>query len=241
MYVSHMFRNIKIREEVYMKIKKLIAAALALSIQISTCSPGVVFAKTAEDAQWAAAYLETVRALNQEDKKRKSQDQPEFMPFQPYTYSLIYFDGDKIPELVAGLDGYWVSMYTYDPDEGNVYTVMDQWGYGAMGNAGYEYLPKKNCLRNYNSDFAGAVMRTYYGKMKNHEIVCRRELTQMFYKDKNKNHMPDEDEYTDQPVYYCGSKKISKKQFLSYLKKGKFQDIKGNMTYEQISKKLRNR
>lgn len=222
-----------------MKIKKLIAAVLSLTIQISICPPSAVTAKTAEGSQWAAAYMETVRALNQEDKKRKSEYQSEFMPFQPYTYSLIYFDSDDIPELVAGLDGYWISMYTYAPDEGNVYTVMDQWGYGAMGNTGYEYLPKKNYLRNYNSDFAGAVMRTYYGKMKNHKIVCRRELTQMFFNDKNQNHMPDEDEYTDHPAYYCGSKKISEDQFLSYLKKGKFQDIKGKMTYQQIRKKLR--
>lgn len=222
-----------------MKFKNMAAAVLGLSILASILFPGTVSAKTAKSKRWAEAYMETVRALNKEDKKRKAEYTSEFMPYQAYTYALIYFDQDNIPELVAGTDGYWVSMYTYDPDEGKVYTVMDQWGYGAMGNAGYEYLPKKNCLRNYNSDFAGAVMYTHYAKMKNHEIVSRRELKQQFFTDKNRNHMPDEDEYTDQPSCYCDGKKISAEKFQSYLIPGKFKEIKGTMTYRNIKKKLR--
>ncbi len=221
-----------------MKVKKIMAAVLCVSIWDSSCFPGAVSAKTVEGAQWADAYMEIAGKLHREDKKRKAQYTSEFTSYQPYTYDLIYFDDDDIPELAVGLDGYWISMYTYDPKEGDVHTVMDRWGYGAMGNTGYEYLPKKNYLRNYNSDHAGAVMYTYYGKMKNYEIVCRRELKQMFFVDKNHNQMPDAGEFTDQPSYYCGGKKISEDKYMSYLKKGKFKGIKGKMTYNQIKKKL---
>lgn len=75
-------------------------------------------------------------------------------------YNLIDFDGDDVPELVAGVSGYWMSMYTYD--EGRVYCLMDDWGYGAFGNAGYEYVPGKNSLRNYDADNAGQILNISY-------------------------------------------------------------------------------
>ena len=72
------------------------------------------------------------------------------------TYDLIYFNDDNIPDLVVGLQGYWVSLYMYK--NGSVTEIVDEWSYGAMGNAGYDYLEKKGIIRNYNSDYAGAVM-----------------------------------------------------------------------------------
>lgn len=58
------------------------------------------------------------------------------------TCDLIYVDDDDIPELAVGYTGYWVSMYTYH--DGKVSTLMDRWAYGAMGNVGYEYIPRGN-------------------------------------------------------------------------------------------------
>lgn len=75
-------------------------------------------------------------------------------------YNLIYMDEDNTPELVAGVPGYWVSVYTYH--EGRIYCLMNEWGYGAFGNVGYEYVPRKNSLRNYDADGAGAIMNTTY-------------------------------------------------------------------------------
>ncbi len=75
-------------------------------------------------------------------------------------YDLVYFDSDAIPELVAGAAGYYTSLYTYS--NGYVYTLMDRWAYGAMGNAGYEFSSRKNSLRNYNTDYAGAILYTTY-------------------------------------------------------------------------------
>lgn len=75
-------------------------------------------------------------------------------------YNLIYFDEDDIPELVAGVSGYWMSLYTYN--EGTVYCLANEWGYGAFGNAGYEYVPRKNSLRNFDADNAGQIMNITY-------------------------------------------------------------------------------
>ena len=55
--------------------------------------------------------MKIIKKLNKEDKAREKN---EYNSKDYYTYSLIYFNNDSIPELVVGLDGYWVSMYTYD-------------------------------------------------------------------------------------------------------------------------------
>lgn len=75
-------------------------------------------------------------------------------------FNLIYFDEDDIPELVAGVSGYWMSLYTYS--EGTVYCLANDWGYGAFGNMGYEYVPGKNSLRNIDTDNAGQIVNITY-------------------------------------------------------------------------------
>lgn len=75
-------------------------------------------------------------------------------------YNLIYFDEDDTPELVAGVSGYYMSLYTYY--KGTVYCLANDWGYGAFGNAGYEYVPRKNSLRNFDADNAGQIMNITY-------------------------------------------------------------------------------
>ncbi|MDE6674014.1 MAG: hypothetical protein K2K19_04265, partial [Acetatifactor sp.] len=47
-------------------------------------------------------------------------------------YDLIYFDEDDIPDLVVGVSGFWMSMFTYDA--GQVYCLMTDGGYGAFGH-----------------------------------------------------------------------------------------------------------
>lgn len=39
---------------------------------------------------------------------------------------------------------------------------MDACPYGTFGNSGYRYAPGKNSLRNYDADYAGAIMYTTY-------------------------------------------------------------------------------
>ena len=110
-----------------------------------------------------------------------------------YKYELIYFDDDDVPELVADNPGYFVSMYTYH--DGRIYTVMDEWGYGAGGNHGYDYCPRKSSVRNYDTDYAGLILWTGYWTLDN-EYKLERVASIEFrnFIDSNGNGIPDGDE-----------------------------------------------
>ena len=133
-------------------------------------------------------------------------------------YDLLYFDEDDIPELTVGVNGYYISMYTYD--DGMLYQVMDQWGYGAMGNAGYEYSPKKNSLRNYNNDYAGAIVYTTYMTINaQHEMKGVVQIVSYNFDDVNQNGMPDEDEMGSMGYYgisYIDEREASREECASY-------------------------
>lgn len=131
------------------------------------------------------------------------------------TYDLIYVDNDDIPELVAGVRGYYASLYTFH--DGTVYSLMDDWGYGAMGNAGYEYAPKENNIRNYNTDHAGAILYTSYMAINQINsgtffLGTHAQITTVNFDDVNKNGMPDEEEYDSigkYAVYYLGDEEVT--------------------------------
>ena len=153
-------------------------------------------------------------------------------------YDLIYFNEDDIPELVVST-GAFVSMYTYK--EGCLYTLMDHWAYGAMGNAGYEYSPKKNSLRNYNTDFAGALLYTTYmsvNEQMNLETVVGIETFN--FDDVNGNGMPDEEEENSVGNYsisYIEGVEVSDEECAAY-DKGSYEYIFGSMSYDEILQML---
>ena len=161
-------------------------------------------------------------------------------------YDLIYVDDSDIPELVAGVTGYYVSLYTYDNDSGKVYTLMDNWGYGAMGNAGYEYLPKMNILRNYNSDFAGAIMYTTYmnvtrGRQPMIDVLVQIETYN--FDDVNHNGMPDQSEEAsigNYSVSYINGEEITAEEAESYDMGalGEYEYIEGKMSFDELQSEL---
>jgi hypothetical protein len=157
-------------------------------------------------------------------------------------YDLIYLDEDSTPELVVGVTWYYVSVYTYS--SGLLYTIMDDWPYGAMGNSGYEYIPKKNIIRNYNSDLAGAIVWEYYGYVdENYEIQPYNDemLSIWMFKDENNNYMIDEGEYdetTEVSYYYYGKREITPEEYESYQKQGNYELICGKSTASEIIKQL---
>ncbi len=157
------------------------------------------------------------------------------------TYDLIYVDGDDIPELVFGLNGYWVSLYTYH--NGQVSMLMDHWGYGVMGNVGYEYIPKGNRLRNYNNDYAGAVMYTTYLSMtEQYSLQTVTEILTNNFDDVNGNGMPDEDEEESIGYYsvsYVGGKEITAEEYAAY-DAGEYEMIVGDMTLAELTAALAN-
>lgn len=156
-------------------------------------------------------------------------------------YNLIYFNDDDIPELVVGVNGYYTSLYTYS--DGKVYTLMDHWAYGAMGNAGYEYCSRKNSLRNYNNDYAGAIFYTTYMTMNNqYSLDIVTQIKTYNFDDVNGNGIPDENE-TDSIGYYSISyiddKQVTDEECVSY-NLGEYQYIQTEMDLETLRSKLNN-
>ena len=136
--------------------------------------------RNGEFSDWQQAYRAAIRLYEAEGRKEMG-------------YDLIDVDGDDIPELAAGVRGYWVSLYTFS--EGTLYQPAAEWPYGAGGNAGYEYSPGRNSLRNYNTDFAGAILYTTYMRLgESHSIDTVGTITSYQFDDVNQNGILDENE-----------------------------------------------
>lgn len=154
-------------------------------------------------------------------------------------YGLIYFDEDDIPELAVGKNGYYVSLYTYR--EGRIQLLMDHWAYGAMGNAGYEYAPGKNSLRNYNTDHAGAVLYTTYMAINEDGFLERvAEIVTYNFDDVNQNGMPDENEMASMGLYgvtYVNGVEETANESAVY-DVGEYEYILGNMSLEELKERL---
>ncbi len=150
-------------------------------------------------------------------------------------YDLIYVDEDDVPELVACHQGYSVSLYTYW--DGAVYALMDDWGYGAMGNAGYAYAPRRNNIVNDNSDYAGAILYTTYMAVSNHQSVDVIACIETFnFDDVNQNGYPDEEELDSMGMYgvsYIDGVEITAEEAASY-KVGDYEWIEGSMTFAEL-------
>lgn len=150
-------------------------------------------------------------------------------------YNLIDFDGDDTPELVTGVEGYYISLYTYH--DGTVYPLMDTWAYGAMGNAGYEYAPGKNSLRNYNNDYAGAIMYTTYMKIgTQHSLEMIAQIETLNFDDVNGNGIPDEEEEASFGCYsvsYIDGREVSPEECDSY-NAGEYEYITPVMSIDEL-------
>ncbi len=179
---------------------------------------------------YAQPYMEKIRELESSTEEGMTKRE----------YDLIDIDGDDVPELVADVPGYFVSVFTFH--DGTLYTAMDEWGYGVMGNGGYEYLPGENVVRNYNSDMAGAVMYVYYGRINDSyemEDYYGESLSTWAFKDLNGNGTMEEGEYNDTDLYYYyGEKEISQTEYDSYLKPGDYRWIGGKMNGEAMIAQL---
>lgn len=155
------------------------------------------------------------------------------------TYGLIYVDEDETPELAAGLAGYYTCLYTFH--DGKIYTLMDHWAYGAMGNAGYEYAPRKNNIRNCNSDYAGAILYTTYMEISgSYTLDIKAEIKTVNFDDVNGNGMPDEEEMDSLGLYgadYMDGKEISSQEWKVF-DAGEYEMITGTMSLEELQAAL---
>lgn len=155
-------------------------------------------------------------------------------------YGLIYFDEDDTPELAAGITGYQTSLYSFR--DGYLYNLMDHWGYGAMGNAGYEYCPRQNSLRNYNTDYAGAVSYTTYMTMNSNFSLETVAVVETYnFDDVNGNGVPDEDEMGSLGYYgisYIDGRQATDEECAA-LNKGEYEWIGGSMNVNELLAELK--
>lgn len=196
--------------------------------ELSDSSDGTLDLKaidTDKVRDYKIAYREKVKELTAEEETA--------------SFSLIYLTGSDIPELVAEHSGYDVSVFAWV--DGKIITLMDQWPYGAGGNTGYEYLPGNNIIRNYDMDYAGAVIyESYLTVNDDYEVVelLDEGLSIWYFRDINGDGMIDEDEYCDEPIYYYGDSEISEEEYAAYQVRGDFDMICGEMSTEEIMAQL---
>lgn len=175
---------------------------------------------------WKAAYKQIVRICDIHAADYE---------MSKMAYDLIDVDGDDMLELVTDHLGYGLSLYTYK--DGHLVCLMDDWGYGAFGNHGYEYVPGKNLLFNYNTDYAGLLGKSYYMTISCDEIVTAYWSDIYNFDDKNNNGDPDEGEYdydSDEMVegkieYFADDESLSEEQI-----KNKIAEFDA-YTYEEIT------
>ena len=157
-----------------------------------------------------------------------------------YQYNLIYFDEEEVPELVVDLPGR-VSLYTYA--DGQLYRLMDRWGYGMLGNNGYQYLPRGNKMFNRDSDYAGAIYSDTIIRMNSdHRLEEVVEIFTVNFDDKNGDGYPEEDEVQtlgEVSTSYIGDRVISEEEYTSYFAEAeKAEWISGEYGYEELLEKL---
>ncbi|ADL35547.1 hypothetical protein bpr_I2817 [Butyrivibrio proteoclasticus B316] len=109
-----------------------------------------------------------------------------------YDYGLIDGNGDAIPELVIN-GASTTSLFTFE--NGHIHCLMQKWGWGAMGNHGYEYAPGKNVYFNDNSDYAGAIhYDSFMMPSEGQELQTYYSVKTNYFKDEDKDGIPSEDE-----------------------------------------------
>lgn len=171
------------------------------------------------------------------------------MSNENYTYDLIYVDDDDIPELVIDAPGYYVSFYSYK--DGYVTCTMDHWPYGAMGNVGYTYVPRKNIIFNSNYDHAGLIEYVTYGSIREDGTLgADYEAEYLYFDDVDGDGSPSSEEdmaATDdchlyEAIYYNNTDQDMTddeiKAQIEKLDKYKYEELNGSMSYDELLKKL---
>lgn len=118
---------------------------------------------------------------------------------------------------------------------------MDRWAYGAMGNAGYEYCPEMNSMRNYNTDYAGAILYTTYMAVRDQNVMdVVVQIETLNFDDVNGDGVPNENESGSIGYYsasYIDGREVTGEECASY-DMGEYEPITVNMSLEALGSKL---
>ncbi|QFJ53679.1 hypothetical protein [Pseudobutyrivibrio xylanivorans] len=134
-----------------------------------------------------------------------------------------YWDNDNMAGDFVTIDAIGIFDYTAD---------------GAGGIGEYEYAPRKNCIRYYNSDYAGYVGNLNFLSIHDDKIQMDYYCATDNYDDLNGNGYPDEDETTEEALanakgsvsYSAGDKSLSQSEIekrIDELQKNEFESLGG--------------
>ena len=158
-----------------------------------------------------------------------------------FQFDLIYFNNDDIPELVINRVG---CVFVFEFVDGYMYPIVDGWGYGAMGNAGYEYFERCGVIENFNQDHGGEEFYITYCKLNEEEHTME---TTMYFHGIN----VDDDRYGDEGYYIYDDAtedwiEVSEDEYNEALDKllensgvDEYKCLDGEMTYEEVLKELK--
>ncbi len=147
----------------------------------------------------------------------------------PLVFNLIRFDDSGIPALTIAVPGYNVSMYVYR--DGRVYQVADQWGYGAFGVAGYDYILGQGVIYYSDADYAGALRYdTYLSLTETYEFESMYgDMHMQFFEGDTPGNT-----YLDEPLYYVDGQQVSEEVYRTYGVEGNRFSLVGDYNYDQI-------
>ena len=186
-----------------------------------------------EFSSWRDAYSHLIKVNHLEDD---------------YLYSLVYLDGDDTPDLVEDYRGYWINVYCFK--DGVAKPVMRNWSYGAAGNGGYEYSPKKSCIRFWTNAYAGAIHYLTYAQINADGTFSDYTCEMYEFDDLNDNGYPDDEETTTEALekatgkvlYHSDVQGISDKEVESKINTYEdysFEELSGTENYETFINTLK--
>ena len=119
---------------------------------------------------------------------------------EDYRFALCYVDEDEVPELVIDNCGFGVSLFAYE--NGRAHCLMDNWGYGVGGNAGYYLAPGKGIFYNGDADYAGAIYyESYLSQKDGGEIATDYWVKYINFNDLGGDGVPSDEEWETEGEY----------------------------------------
>ena len=189
-----------------------VSTSTSETVETTTVAETEAATEPTEVNDWKSAYRSVVE--NGEFMNDFSKDQLQF--------ALQDIDGVGTPELIVNINGYLMFMYTWA--DGETYTLMDGWPYGAGGNAGYQWIAGQNRFYNHNSDYAGLVQNNWFFRIgANHQFEDVASVTVCIFNDINGNLTLDEDQGEvweadeEHTTYYVNGTQVTEAEANVYL------------------------
>ena len=166
-----------------------------------------------------------------------------------FKYGLIDGNGDAVPELVINGAGS-VSLFTFE--NGHIHCLMQKWGWGAMGNHGYEYAPGKNVYFNDNADYAGAIHYDYFMMPREGQELATVYYEKInFFEDTDRDGVPSDEEleankdmeYSESFYYNCTEEELTEEELKSRVDElwtYTYNSLRGDVDYEGLITVLKN-